>query len=175
MHGSQTAGSPPPRVWLRWVLAGLGFVFVLLLLLLRRPLADRIWPEARAQALREQAAVALAQGRLSNAADGNGARELYEAALAIDPDRDDARIGLMHVAQAALQQARRASDADQYAAAHRSLQLARTLSVPRAQADAIEAQLRQREASHAGIARLLALAQAARRAHRLDGGADAFP
>jgi len=146
-------------------------VLLLALLIFRHPLADRLWPEARAQALREQAAQALAHGRLS-ADDGSGARELYEAALAIDPDRNEARIGLMRVAQAALVQARSAIATDRYADAHRSLQLAHTLSVPRAQADAVEAQLRQRETGHAGIERLLAQATAARAAHRLDGTDD---
>jgi tetratricopeptide (TPR) repeat protein len=147
-------------------------VLLLALLLLRRPLADWLWPETRAQELRDQAAVALAHGHLS-ASDGSGARELYEAALAIDPDRNDAREGLMRVAQAALSQARTAIAADRYADAHRALQLANALSVPRAQADAVATQLRQREASRAGIANLLAQASAARRAHRLDGTPDA--
>ena len=147
-------------------------LLLLLLVLLRRPLADWLWPETRAQELRDQAAVALAHGHLS-ASDGTGARELYEAALAIDPDRTDARDGLMRVAQAALAQARAAIAADRFADAHRALQLANALSVPRAQADAVAAQLRQREASRAGIASLLLQAASARRAHRLDGGPDA--
>ena len=159
----------PP--WLRWVL-WVGLVLLLVLLVLRRPLADRVWPEARAQALREQAALALAHGRLS-AADGSGARELYEAALAIDPDRNDAHVGLMHVAQAALAQARTAIAAGRYTDARSALQLARTLSAPRAQADAVDAQLRQREMGHAGIERLLSQATAARVAHHLDGASDA--
>ena len=41
--------------------------------------------------------------------------------------------------------------------------------MPRGQSDAVAAQLRQREAAHAGIGRLLARALAARAAHRLDG------
>ena len=159
----------PP--WLRWVL-WVGLVLLLVLLVLRRPLADRVWPEARAQALREQAALALAHGRLS-AADGSGARELYEAALAIDPDRNDAHVGLMHVAQAALAQARTAIAAGRYTDARSALQLARTLSAPRAQADAVDAQLRQREMGHAGIERLLSQATAARVAHHLEGASDA--
>lgn len=161
-----------PRRWLRWALVGVGLLLLLVLLVLRRPLADRVWPEARAQALREQAALALAHGRLS-AADGSGARELYEAALAIDPDHNDAQIGLMRVAQAALVQARSAIAADRYADAHTALQLARTLSAPRARTDAVEAQLRQRETGRAGIERLLSQASGARAAHHLDGASDA--
>lgn len=163
----------PDRPRARWLWPLVSIVLVVLaLLLLRRPLADRLWPQARSQALRDQAALALAQGRLS-AADGSGARELYEAAVAIDPDRIEAREGLMQVARAALAQARSAIAAGRYDDAHRSLRLARALSVPRAQADAVAAQLRQREASHAGIGTLLARAASARRAHRLDGTPDA--
>ena len=157
--------------WQRWALA-IGVVLLLLLVALRRPLADRLWPEARAQALRDHAALALKHGRLT-AADGSGARELYEAALAIDPDRNDARVGLMRVAEAALAQARTATRVDDYAQAHQALQLAQDLAVPRSQSDAVAAQLRQREAAHAGIGRLLAQAAAARAAHRLDGSDDA--
>ncbi|HVR80778.1 MAG TPA: hypothetical protein VHF02_01600 [Luteimonas sp.] len=166
------AGSPRPSSRWLWPTLVTATVLLLALLLSRRPLADWLWPETHAQALRDQAAVALAHGHLT-AADGTGARELYAAALAIDPDRNDAREGLMRVAQAALAQARSASAADRYGDAHRALQLARALSVPRAQADAVAMQLRQREASHAGIERLLAQAATARKAHRLDGTPDA--
>lgn len=159
------------RPWWRAAAVAAAIV-VLLLIVFRRPLADRIWPEASAQALRDRAAVALAHGRLS-ATDGSGARELYEAALAVDPDSNEARSGLMRVAQAALAQAQAAVRQGRYADAHRALQLARSLSVPRAQADAVAAQLRAIEAQHAGIERLLVQAAAARAAHRLDGGDDA--
>jgi len=158
------------RPWQRWTIV-FAVVLVALVIALRRPLADRLWPEARAQALRDQAALALKHGRLT-AADGSGARELYEAALAIDPDRNDARVGLVRVAEAALAQARTATRVDDYAQAHKALQLAQELSVPRQQSDAVAVQLRQREAAHAGIGRLLARAAAARAAHRLDGGDD---
>ena len=170
--GRKRSGSSPTASRWQWpVVVGVA-VLLLALLLLRRPLADWLWPETRAQELRDQAAMALAHGHLS-ASDGSGARELYEAALAIDPDRNDAREGLMRVAQAALAQARTAIAADRYADAHRALQLANALSVPRAQADVVATQLRQREASRAGIANLLAQASAARKAHRLDGAPDA--
>lgn len=155
------------RRWQRWLLAAF-IMLLVLLVVLRRPLGDRLWPEARAQALREQAAHALGRGRLS-AIDGSGARELYEASLAIDPDRNDARVGLMRVAEAALARARSATQAGRYAEAHQALQLAHELSVPRAQFDAVATQLRQREGAHVGIERLLAQAAAARAAHHLDG------
>jgi len=159
------------RPWQRWASVAVGVVLVLVIVF-RQPLADRMWPQARAHQLSDQAARALAHGRLT-AADGTGARELYEAALAIDPDDSDASAGLGHVAQVALAQARSAMAVDDYARAHQALALARTLSIPRAQADVVEAALRQREAGHAGIGGLLAQANAARAAHRLEGAPDA--
>ena len=54
---------------------------------------------------------ALAAGRLSDA-DGSGARERYQAALALDGDRPQARQGLANTGAAALQQARDRLQAD---------------------------------------------------------------
>lgn len=153
--------------WWPWLL-GFALLATVLLVVFRKPLADQIWPQTRAQALRAQAAQALAQGRLT-APDGSGARELYEAALAMDPDRDEARVGLARVAEAALARARDETAQDRFADAHASLRLARALSVPRAEADLVATRLREREASHAGIPGLLAQADAARGAGRLTG------
>lgn len=163
-RASGPAKQVPAAMW--WALA-IALALAAGVLLFRQTLADWLWPENRAQVLREDAAVALSQGRLS-AADGSGARELYEAALALDPDRNEAREGLMRVAAAALQQARQAIAQHRYADAHQALQLARALSAPRAQADAIAAMLRRQEAEHAGLDGLLARAAAAREAGRLD-------
>ncbi|MDN5780898.1 MAG: hypothetical protein L0H23_02565 [Luteimonas sp.] len=157
--------------WWPWLLA-CALLAVVLVVAFRKPLADWLWPQTRAQALRAQAAQALAQGRLT-AADGSGARELYEAALAMDPDRDEARVGLGQVAEAALAQARAATAQDRFADAHASLRLAQALSVPRADADEVAATLRKREAAHAGIPGLLTQAEAAREAGRLTGEATA--
>lgn len=162
----------PARTWLWPLLVAAIVVLLGLLVWFRQPLADRLWPQTRAQALREQAAQALAQGRLT-ASDGSGARELYEAALAMDPDRSEAREGLMQVAQVALEQARSAIAGERFDDAHKSLRLARSLSVPRAQGDAVAQLLRQREAAKAGIAQLLVRAAAARGQGRLDGDGDA--
>lgn len=160
---------PDRTRWLWWI--GGAFAGVLLLaLIFRAPLADRLWPQNRAQALRTQAAQALAQGRLT-AADGSGARELYEAALAIDPDRSDARTGLTRVALAAIAQAREATSRNRFADAHAALRLARELSAPRDAVAPVAAALRDREAAHAGLPALLARAEAARTAGDLNAGA----
>ena len=87
------------RYW-RWALL-VALLLVVLLVVFRRPLADVLWPETRVQALLDQAARALADGRL-DAADGSGARQLYEAAQALDTDRSEAAMGLRRVGQEAL-------------------------------------------------------------------------
>lgn len=154
-----------------WVVLAIALP-VVLAIVYRAPLADRLWPQARAQELREAAAQALAQGRLT-ADDGSGARELYAAALALDPDRGEARAGLQRVADAALGQARAALQAQRFDESHRALRLARELAVPQPAADAVAEALRLREAEVAGIDTLLVRAARTRRAGRLDGDDDA--
>lgn len=165
--------SPPVRTDRRWWLAAVVLLGLLALgIALRQPLADRLWPQARVQQLVDAAGEALARGHLT-AGDGSGARELYEAAAAIDPDRGEARAGLARVAEAALAQASQALAGNDFVLAHARLQLARDLSVPRAQADAFAAQLRAWETAHVGLDALLAQAAAAQEAGRLQGAADA--
>lgn len=132
---------------------------------MRQPIADWLWPDTRIQQLRDEADVALQAGRLS-APNGRGARELYEAAIALDPDRPEARAGLARVGRAALVEASRATQAGRFAHAHRHLELAIALAMPRAQTDAVGSRLRQREADVADVGRILALADAALAAGR---------
>jgi hypothetical protein len=159
------------RHWRWWALAAMALL-VVLVVVFRGMLADRLMPQTRAQALIGQADAALAAGRLT-APDGSGAREYFEAAVAIDPDRPEARAGLARVAEAAVAQARAAVAAGRYADAHAQLALARELSAPRADIEAVASELRVREAAHAGIDDLFAAAEAAHAAGRLDGADDA--
>src|SRR5690606_23242368 len=136
----------PARGRRRWIAAAVLAVLVLAAgAALRSPLGDGLWPQARVHALTEQAAAALARGHLTDA-DGSGARELYEAARAIDPDQPEPRAGLARVAEAALAQAAGAVSQDRFADAHALLQLARELSIPRERADALADRLHKREA-----------------------------
>jgi len=114
------------------------------------------------QALLAQADQALARGHLS-AADGSGARELYAAAQAIDPDLPAARQGQIRVGLAALEQARQALAREDLAAARRDLALARQLQVPRVQWQPVAAALRQQERAQVDINALLERAENARR------------
>lgn len=157
------------RVW-RWALLVAAAVF-LLLVVFRAPLANWFWNEPQVEQLLDRGDRALAAGHLS-AADGSGAREWYQAALALDVDRSQAREGLVRTGQAALVQARRAIEAGDLDAAQRDLDLARELQVPQRDADAVADALRAQRQSGAGFGVLLGRAEAALQAQRLDGGED---
>lgn len=163
-----------PRGWR----TGIQMVFAALLLALivavmfRQRIGGWVWPDPRAEALRTQAGVALTAGRLSMA-DGSGARELYEAALALQPDQVEAREGLSRVALAALAQAEAHAHAGREAQARIALRLARELDAPKTRIDAADALLRNGVAAQAGIGALLAAAESAHVAGRLLEGPDA--
>ncbi len=155
------------RVW-RWALVAALAVFVLLVLL-RKPLADWFWDEPKIEQLLAEGDRALATGRLS-AADGTGARERYQAVLALDGDRPQAREGLARTGAAALQQASEKLQANDLEGSAKALALARELQVPQADADAVARQLQARRSAGAGIGALLAQARNAFAAGRLDEG-----
>ena len=154
----------------RHLLAGICVAMLALLLLsvvFRARVSTVLWPDSRSEALRFQANAALQAGKLT-AVDGSGARELFEAALALQPDQIQARDGLAMVARAALERAGREIEQKRFSAARTDLQLALALNAPRAQVDAILSSLQDHEASNDGVDELLARAAAARAAGRLD-------
>jgi len=162
---------PAMRRHVEWVVVGV-FGVVLLAIAFRQQMGDRVYPEPRTQQMLDSAAAALARNHLS-ARDGSGARELYGAALALDPDRQEARLGLQRVGAAALAQAALATEKRRFAEAHANLQLARELSVPTADADRITERLRQLESQVVGVDTMLQDADTARMEGRLDGDENA--
>ncbi|MGX9719398.1 hypothetical protein [Stenotrophomonas acidaminiphila] len=162
-------GWDSPRAW-RSIAVGVA-ALALLLTLFRQPLGNLLWPETRIQQLLDDGQDALRQGRLT-AADGSGARELFEAAAALDPDRGDVRDALAATGREALEQAQRQLAAGDVPAARAALDLARQLQVPRAQLDAIAARLHRQAQEPDGIDDLLRRAEAAQAQGRLDDGAD---
>ncbi|WP_240126800.1 hypothetical protein [Thermomonas alba] len=138
---------------------------------LRDPLGRWLWPDPRYDVLRQRAERALRAGRLS-ASDGSGARELFEAALALQPDQLEAREGLDRVAQAALARAAARLDAGDLAGAQTALQLARELQAPKPQVDALQARLDARQAED-DLGELLARAHRAQADGHLDDGPQA--
>ena len=135
----------------------------------RDALGRWLWPDPRYDALRQRAETALRAGRLTGA-DGDGARELFEAALALQPDQLEARDGLARVAQAALVRAEASAGAGDAGQAHAALQLARELQAPKARVDALAARLQAMQAQMVGVDALLARARAAHAAGHLDDG-----
>ncbi len=142
--------------------------------LFRDGIAVWLWPESRSAELRQLAERALRDGRLT-ADDGSGARELFDAALAVQPDQVSARDGLARVGRAALAQAGRDIARGRHVQARAGLRLAREMEVPRAQIEPLEAALRARDSAHSGIDTLLALADSALGAGHFDGDGGALP
>ncbi len=144
------------RRWRGWLVALA--IIAALLVVGRSWLSERLVPDPRLNKQLELAQAALAKGVLSSP-DGRGARELFEAVLAADPDQMGARQGLESVRSAAIIDAERALDAGDTGRARSRLALAEALSAPTAQLQALRARLRDRE--HAGDSVQALLAQAA--------------
>ncbi|MET0289769.1 MAG: hypothetical protein ABW178_09100 [Pseudoxanthomonas sp.] len=130
------------------------------------------WPGTRLQTLLDEGNRALASGRLDNA-DGSGARQKFEAALALDDDRSEARDGLMRTGLAALIQAREATAKENVVLARQRLALAIALQVPKPDSDAVELELRRKESNDSGIEALLAKARQVQEAGKRSGNEEA--
>lgn len=161
-----------PRTARTLVLAAAGALLLFAaLVMLRDPLGRWLWPDPRYDALRQRAEQALRAGNLS-AGDGSGARELFEAALALQPDQMEARDGLDRVAQAALARADARLQAGDLPGAQAALQLARELQAPKPRVDALQAKLDARQ-TRDDLDALYARARQAQMQGRLDDDAQA--
>jgi tetratricopeptide (TPR) repeat protein len=126
-------------------------------------------PQTRLNELLRDADQALVENRLTRP-DGGGARELYSAVLALDPDNQPARQGLQRVGSRLLDSARTALANGDLDAARSALAQARELAVPAADADALEQSIAARGSRGIELGTLLEQARAARDAGRLDEG-----
>lgn len=158
---------PPRRLPWAWLgLAALGVFALALVLVLgvwRESLSQALIPSSELNQEIEAAQLALARGELSRA-DGQGARERFQAVLARDPDHPAARSGLVAVREAALVQARAALADGDFETARERLALARTMAAPAVDMASIETELAERESAEADVAQRL---QAAREAHAM--------
>ena len=131
---------------------------VLAVIVFREPIGRRLVPDSRMNQQLESAQLALARGDLTRA-DGRGARELFEAALAIDPDQSAARDGLQQVRDAAVARAAESLRARNLALARRDLALAKELSAPAVTLQPLQAKLHDLEYASGDVRTLLEQAQ----------------
>jgi hypothetical protein len=142
------------RLWL------LGMLLVPLLLLVnswRVPISEKLVPDARLNRNLERAERALRRGELSRE-DGQGARELFESVLAIDPDQLQAREGLLAVRREALARADRALRARRLDDARRDVAIAEALDAPQVALLPLRERLIRLEESSVNVPELLARA-----------------
>lgn len=151
-----------------WVAVGIVLALVLVLLwMAREPLGEQISQGTQRARLLEQAARALDAGELSRE-DGRGARELYLAVLAQDPDHQPARQGIADTGRAALAEAGRAVAEGEDGRAAAMLQLARELGVPEPEIARVQALRAAPVDDEAELANLLARIQNTRRGRSAD-------
>lgn len=127
------------------------------LMVWREPLGRFLLPDPRLNQRLAAADAALARGELTRA-DRQGARELYEAILAADPDQQMAQQGLARVRAAAMKNLDNALRAHRLAEARKQLALAVSLSVPREQLQPFQARLLELDRSATRIPEWLAMA-----------------
>lgn len=170
---SPRAVPPLPSFW-AWVALATFIAVVCLMLALgtwRDSLSQALIPSSELNREIEAAQLALARGELSRA-DGQGARERFQAVLARDPDHPAARSGLVAVREAALVQARAAMAAGDFDAARQHLGLARAMAAPADALAGIEAELANRQSAEADITQRLQAARDAQAQGRIEQQGD---
>jgi len=167
-RGSVETPTSHSKPWV-WVVALL--VALILLGYSQREVLRDMLPQSRNEALLEQAEEALRAQRLVGKQPA-GARELFQAVLALDPDNTRAHIGLAAVASGLLDQAREAIAKDEVDVARQLLMLARDADAPAREIEPLETAIRDLAQSDDRLAELVQRAQAALAAGRIDVGDD---
>ena len=124
-------------------------------------------PQTQLNSLLTRADKAYAAGKLSGSPDS--ARDLYEAARAIDPDNEQALTGLQNVGNAELERARAALRQRDYTAARTSLEEARSLLGGGADVTSVDQELARAILHNANVDVLINQARAALANGRIDG------
>ncbi|MEO6969120.1 MAG: hypothetical protein ABI132_11800 [Rhodanobacteraceae bacterium] len=166
---ARTAASSPPRRAFAWVI---GVVIAIVVL-------GGVWvwshqntlradlPRTQLNSLLTRADQALGQGKLSGSPDS--ARDLYEAALALDPDSEQALGGLRKVGAAELARAKQELNAGKLDDARAALEEARGLLGGGSGVAEVDAALAKSASHGTGVETSLDQAQAALAAGRIDG------
>lgn len=163
--------APPPRERRRgWLIpvALLVLVGLITVLWLNQDALRGMVPRTDFNDVLSRAAAALKQGHLDGT-DGTSARELYQAARALEPDNDRALAGLREVGQAELDQARQQLQAGQLDDATRSAGAARELLGGGSDVDQIDRAIAQARSAHLHADDLVDRARQALAQGQLDG------
>jgi len=124
-------------------------------------------PQTQLNSLLTRADKAYAEGKLSG--DPDSARDLYEAARALDPDNEQALTGLQNVGHSELVRAQAALTQGDYASARTSLEEARSLLGGGADVTAVDQALAKAVLHNANVGVLIDQARAALANGRIDG------
>ncbi|MGA0585841.1 tetratricopeptide repeat protein [Dyella sp. KRB-257] len=162
--------SPEPSPRRGWLipLALLLLVGLITVLWLNQDSLRGLVPRTSFNDVLARATAALDAGRLDGS-DGTSARELFQAARALEPDNDRALAGLRSVGQAELAQAQKQLAAGQLDAATRSAAAARELLGGGDEVDRLDRRIAQARTNGVHADDLVDRARAALAAGRLDG------
>jgi tetratricopeptide (TPR) repeat protein len=171
------ASAPPSAPGRRgWLMALLLLVFVALVgtVWFKQNDLRNMLPRTELNDVLSRAQQALQDGRLDGQ-DGTSARELYQAAVALEPDNDAARNGLHQVGRAELSQGDTALQAGQLDQAAQHAAVARELLGGGSDIDRLDRAIEKARAAHLPTDDLVDRARQALAAGRLDGDQGAGP
>jgi tetratricopeptide (TPR) repeat protein len=175
---TRTRASAPPSAPGRrgWLMALLLLVFVALVgtVWFKQNDLRNMLPRTELNDVLSRAHQALQDGRLDGQ-DGTSARELYQAAVALEPDNDAARNGLHQVGRAELSQGDTALQAGQLDQAAQHAAVARELLGGGSDIDRLDRAIEKARAAHLPTDDLVDRARQALAAGRLDGDQGAGP
>ena len=167
-HRPGPASSKPGRRGRGWMVVVLVLVLVVGALWFNQNRLRNMLPRTDLNNVLSQAQAALQQGHLDGQ-DGTSARELFQQAVALEPDNDRARDGLHQVGEAELSQADAALQAGNVAQAAQQAAVARELLGGGSDVDRLDSLISRAQASKVQTVDLVDQAQQALAAGKLDG------
>jgi len=172
-RGSASPSAPVRRGWVMALLL-LAFVALVAIVWFKQNDLRGMLPRTELNDVLSRAQQALQDGRLDGQ-DGTSARELYQAAVALEPDNDAARNGLHQVGRAELSQGDTALQAGQLDQAAQHAAVARELLGGGSDIDRLDRAIEKARAAHLPADDLVDRARQAYAAGNLDGEQGAGP